>query len=67
MSFMRQLQSWHKTTLGHLVFGLVELSLAFLCVNLAIDSGSLWQWALTIILVVGFFQNFVRAILGKLQ
>ncbi len=59
------LEKWHKTRLGHLVFGLVELGLAYIFGSLAINSGSLWQWALAFVFTVGFFQNLVRMILSK--
>lgn len=59
---LQTLDKWHKTRLGHLVFGLVELGLAYLFASLAIDSGSLWQWALAIIFAVGFLNNSIRLI-----
>ena len=62
---LQTLDTWHKTRLGHLVFGLVELGLAYLFASLAIDSGSLWHWALAIIFAVGFLQNLVRMVLVK--
>lgn len=62
---MQQLASWHKTKLGLLVFGVVELGLAYVIASLAINSGSLWEYALTLILLVGFLQNIVRLI-GRL-
>jgi hypothetical protein len=60
MNPLRRLDQWHKTKPGFLVFGLVELGLAYLFGSLAIDQGQLWQWALTIILVFGALSNFVR-------
>lgn len=62
VNMLQALDKWHKTRVGHLVFGLVELGLAYLFASLAINSGNLWQWALAIIFVVGFFQNLVRLI-----
>lgn len=57
---LQQLDNFHKTRTGFLVAGLVELGLAYLFASLAINSGSLWEWALAIILVVGTLQNFIR-------
>jgi hypothetical protein len=57
---LQAIDNWHKTKLGYLSFGLGELLLAYLFVSLAINSGSLWQYALSIILFVGAIQNFVR-------
>lgn len=55
----------HKTRLGYLVFGLVELGLAWAVSLRAIDSGNLFWWVLTVILLVGFLQNFVRMVVYK--
>lgn len=60
---LQTIDKWHKTRLGHLVFGLVELGLAYLFASLAINSGSLWQWALTIILAAGFLRNLIQMML----
>lgn len=62
---LQAIDKWHKTRLGHLVFGLVELGLAYLFASLAINSGSLWQWTLAFIFTVGFFQNVVRMVLWR--
>jgi hypothetical protein len=59
---LKQLDSFHKTRTGYLVFGLVELGLSYWFFSLAVNSGSLWQWTLTVILFVGFAQNFVKLI-----
>ncbi len=56
---------WHKTRVGYLVFGLVELGLAYLFASLAINSGSLWQWALTVIFAAGFLHNLVLMVMVK--
>ena len=61
---LRALDTFHKTRLGYLVFGLVELGVAYLVSLRAIDSGSLWLWALAFILLFGFLQNFVRMLAG---
>ena len=56
------LDTFRKTAPGYLVFGIIELALTYLFVSLAINSGSLWQWILTIILFVGSLQNFIKLI-----
>jgi hypothetical protein len=58
--FMR-LDNWHKTKSGLLVFGLVELGLGYIFASWAINDGNLFDWLLTIVLLVGGIQN-----LGKL-
>ncbi len=62
MSIVEQLNTWHQTKAGLLAFGLVELALAYLFVSWAIDSGSLIDWFLGIVLLAGVVQNFVRLI-----
>lgn len=57
---IQALDTFHKTRPGYLVFGLVELGLAYLFVSLAINSGSLWEWALGIMLFVGGLHNLVK-------
>lgn len=61
---LKQIDSFHRTPIGYSVFGLVELALSYVLANLAINSGSLWQWTLAVVLLVGFGQNMVRLI-GK--
>jgi len=62
---LKALDRLHKTRLGYLVFGLVELGLAYAVSLRAIDSGNLFWWALTLILFAGFLQNFVRMVVHK--
>jgi len=57
---VQTLDKFHRTRVGYLVFGLVELGLAYLVASLAIDSGSLWEWALAFILLFGCLQNLAR-------
>ncbi|MEJ0073214.1 MAG: hypothetical protein WDN27_04010 [Candidatus Saccharibacteria bacterium] len=55
----RAIDTFHKTRLGHLVFGVLELGLSLAALNWAIGNGSLWIWALAFVLLFGFLQNFV--------
>jgi hypothetical protein len=57
---MEAIDRWHKTKVGHLTFGLAELLFAYLFISLAIDSGSLFEYLVAIILFAGAIQNFVR-------
>jgi hypothetical protein len=59
---LKQLDKFHKTKTGYGVFGLVELGLSYLFFSLAVNSGSLWEWTLAIILGIGFLQNLARLI-----
>jgi hypothetical protein len=62
---VKAIDTFHKSRLGYLVFGLAELGLAYVFASLAIDSGSLWQWLLAIILFIGFLQNIGRLAISK--
>lgn len=62
---LKQLDQFHKTRPGHVVFGLVELALAYLCASLAVNSGSLWEWTVALILLIGFLQNLYRAVTNR--
>lgn len=63
MNVVQQLDKFHKTKPGHLVFGLVELGLAYLFFSLAIDSGNLWFYLLILIFLIGALQNLVKMFL----
>jgi hypothetical protein len=54
------IDSWHKTKVGHLTFGLAELLFAYIFASLAIDSGSLIEYAAALILIAGALQNIVK-------
>ncbi len=62
---IQKLHKWHQTKLGLLVFGLVELAVAYGWVSLAIDRGSFLYYLLALIFLVGALQNLVKLI-GKL-
>lgn len=57
---MKQLDKFHKTPAGYLLFGLVELGLAYGAVSWAIDSGNLLAYLLTLVLLGGAIRNFVQ-------
>ena len=59
---LQTFDTWHKTKLGYLVAGLVELAIAYGFMSLSIDRGNLWWYLLTLIFLVGALQNFVKLI-----
>ena len=62
---LQTLDKFHKTRVGYAVFGLVELALAAVFANLAIPSGDWWEWLLALVFLVGFLQNFGRALFER--
>lgn len=59
---LQKLDTFHKTRLGYLVFGLIELAMAYGFANWALDTGSLVWWIVTAFLLLGVVQNFVRVL-----
>lgn len=59
---LKQLDAWHKTKTGLLVFGVIELAVAYGFAGLSIDRGNLWWYLLTLVFLVGALQNFVKLI-----
>ena len=53
-----KLDRFHKTKPGYLLFGLIELALAYAMASLAIDRGTWWWYVLTLVFLVGALQNF---------
>ncbi len=62
---LKQLNTFHHSKPGLLVFGLVELALAYGFATLAIDRGNLWFYLLILIFLVGSLQNIFKLI-GRL-
>ena len=59
---LKQLDRFHNTKVGLLVFGVVELAMAYGFAGLAIDRGN-WLWyLLALIFLVGALQNIFRLI-----
>lgn len=61
---IQKIDQFHKTLAGYLLFGLVELGIAYGLVSLAIDRGSLIWYLLTLVFLIGALQNLFKAI-GK--
>jgi hypothetical protein len=61
---VKALDKWHKTRVGLLTFGLVELLLAYGAASWAVDSGNFLVYAATIILLVGGLQNLTKLVIS---
>ncbi len=59
---LKQLDTWHKSKPGLLVFGLIELGITYGFASLAIDRGNPWWYLLTLVFLVGALQNFIKLI-----
>lgn len=59
---LKQLDAWHKTKLGLLVFAVLELAICYGFASLAIDRGNPWWYLLTLLFLFGFLQNLVKFI-----
>ena len=57
---LKQIDQWHKTRWGYLVFGLVELVIAYGFASLMIDRGNLWWYLLALIFFLGFLSNIFK-------
>jgi hypothetical protein len=62
---IKKLHKWHQTILGLLIFGLVELAIAYGFASLAIDRGNFLWYLLALIFFIGGLQNLFKLI-GKL-
>jgi hypothetical protein len=59
-SSLSKFELWHKSNQGLLAFGLAELLLTLLIGMRALDTGSLIQYFLAFIFLVGGIQNMIR-------
>ena len=57
-----RIDKFHKTRPGYLVFGLVELAMAYGFVDWALDTGNWLWWIAAAFLVLGVLQNFYHVI-----
>ncbi len=57
---MQLLNRFHKTITGLILFGVIELALAYGAASWAIDSGNLLLYVATIVLVFGGLRNFAK-------
>lgn len=62
MEELRKLDTWHKTPVGHVVFGVLELVIAYGAISLAIDRGSVPLYFIGFLALYGAIGNFLKAI-----
>jgi hypothetical protein len=61
---INKFDKWHKTKLGLLTFGVLELAIAYGFASLSIDRGNFLWYLLALIFFFGALQNFFKLI-GK--
>jgi hypothetical protein len=61
-NFIKSFDKWHKTKPGYAVMGVLELALAYVLGSRAIDTGSIWQYFFTLLLIIGSLYNFYQLI-----
>jgi uncharacterized membrane protein HdeD (DUF308 family) len=57
-----KMHAWKQTRKGLVLTGIVELLIAYLLGSRAIDTGSWWQYLLTVLFLLGALQNLVRTV-----
>lgn len=57
---IEKFDKWHKTKPGLLIFGVLELAIAYGFASLSIDRGNIVWYLLTLIFLVGGLQNFFK-------
>ncbi len=61
-TLVSSLMSLKKSRRDYVTFGIIEIVLAYTLVSRAINTGSLWQYGLGVLLAIGAIQNFVKAV-----
>lgn len=59
---LKQLDAWHKTKLGLLIFAVLELAICYGFASLAIDTGNPIYYLLTLLFLFGFLQNATKLV-----
>lgn len=57
---IEKFDKWHKTKPGLMIFGVLELAIAYGFASLSIDRGNIVWYLLTLIFLVGSLQNFFK-------
>lgn len=62
---IENIDKFHQTKKGKIVFGLIELALSYGVISRAIHTGSIWQYAVFAVLFVGGLNNLVKVFIRK--
>lgn len=62
MGIFSDIDRFHQTLKGRFIFGAAEILAAWVLIARAIDTGSLWQYLLVILLIIGGANNLVKAL-----
>ncbi len=65
MKTILKFDKWKNTKQGYAIFAILELVMAYAIGSRALDTGSWWQYAFPLLLLVGGLQNLVRLIRKK--
>lgn len=58
---VQDIDKFHQTKKGRLIFGGAELVLAYIVISRAIHTGSIWQYLLFALLLIGGANNLIKA------
>jgi hypothetical protein len=64
MEAIDKLDQWHKTRTGLLVFGLIELGLAYGAFCLSVNLGNFLLYFITAGLFIGGVKNIIKSLIG---
>lgn len=62
---LEQLHQFHLSRLGHLLFGIAELAIAYGMASWSIYSGQWWQYLLTFLFIYGGIRNLLRILFRR--
>ncbi len=66
-STVASIDKFHSTRKGTLIFFAAEWIASYIIISRAIDTGSLWEWTLGILLFIGGLTNLVRTLFHRVK
>jgi uncharacterized membrane protein HdeD (DUF308 family) len=64
---LKDIYNWRQTKKGSLTFGVLSLVLAYILLSFAIDTGSILQYLLAVVLVITGVQDLFRIKNAKIK